>query len=70
MIEALRSFFTRHVSPGEPGEAPHDLQHRLGLAACALLLEMAYADDEFSAAEREHIERSLAAHLDLEPARV
>jgi len=39
----------------------------LHLAACALLLDIAYADGEFSAPEREHIERSLQRHFALSP---
>jgi uncharacterized tellurite resistance protein B-like protein len=42
---------------------PPDLQ----VAACALLLELAHADDEFSADERRHIEDALARHFGLSP---
>lgn len=37
------------------------------LAACALLLEIAYADGEFSAPERKHVEDVLARHFGLAP---
>ncbi|MEO5580919.1 MAG: TerB family tellurite resistance protein, partial [Gemmatimonadaceae bacterium] len=37
----------------------------LHLAACALLLDIAYADGEFSPLERGHIERSLERHFAL-----
>ena len=70
MIESLRSFFGRHLAPETRGAPASGVDDRLKLAACALLLEMAHADDEFTDAERQHIERSMAAHLDLEPARV
>jgi uncharacterized tellurite resistance protein B-like protein len=36
------------------------------LAACALLLELAHADDEFSPAERAHIESALRRHFGLD----
>jgi len=39
----------------------------LHLAACALLLDIAYADGEFSPEERAHIERSLERHFELPP---
>lgn len=37
----------------------------LHLAACALLLEVAYADGEFSDAERSHLEEVLERHFNL-----
>lgn len=43
---------------------------RLHVAACALLLEVAHADDEFTAEERRHIERALAHHFAVAEARV
>ncbi|MGE5231679.1 MAG: TerB family tellurite resistance protein, partial [Deltaproteobacteria bacterium] len=38
------------------------------LAACALLLELAHADGEFSAPERQHIEGALERHFSLDEA--
>lgn len=38
------------------------------LAACALLLELAHADDEFSPGERTHIESALQRHFGLDDA--
>ena len=35
------------------------------IAACALLLDIAYADGEFAAPEREHLERVLERHFSL-----
>ena len=40
--------------------------HAIHLAACALLLELAYADDEFDDSERTHIEVVLRRHFDLD----
>ena len=37
------------------------------LAACALLLDVAYADGEFSDEERSHLEEVLARHFGLPP---
>ncbi len=45
---------------GQGGPAP------VQVAACALLLELAHADDEFSAAERAHIEDALQRHFGLD----
>lgn len=47
----------------EPGAAV-DAVH---LAACALLLEIAWADGEFSDAERQHLEAVLERHFALPP---
>ena len=41
---------------------------RVQLAACALLLELAHADAEFSAEERQHIEGTLIRHFGLDEA--
>ena len=64
MLEAFRSLF----SPGRPqaGET-RPTSHSLHVAACAMLLELAHADDEFSAEERRHIEEALGRHFDLPP---
>jgi uncharacterized tellurite resistance protein B-like protein len=66
MLESIRSFFTRTVereaAPAAPGPAQPE---RLRIAACALLLELAHADDEFTPDERQHIEEALARHFDL-----
>ncbi|HEU4632003.1 MAG TPA: TerB family tellurite resistance protein [Gemmatimonadaceae bacterium] len=74
MLDAIRALLTgqpaarpTHPSavegaPGAPG-APDPVH----LAACALLLDVAHADGEFSAAERAHLERVLARHFGLAP---
>lgn len=68
MIDAIRRFFSERLAdpasatPGPTSGGPRPAQ----LAACALLLELAHADDEFSAEERSHIESTLARHFGLE----
>ena len=52
--------------PGAPAPAP-PAADPLHLAACALLLEVAHADGEFTAAERTHLEGVLARHFGLAP---
>ena len=49
MLDGIRGFFTAHVAPA----APVASGRRLEVAVCALLLEAAHADADFSAAERE-----------------
>lgn len=47
------------------GNGP-DEQRRLHIAACALLLELAHADDELSDVETAHIEAVLRRHFSLD----
>ncbi|MEE8193461.1 MAG: TerB family tellurite resistance protein, partial [Gemmatimonadales bacterium] len=75
MLDSIKRFFDAHIAPreAEGAPAPDDEPKRdpLALAACALLLELAHADDEFSDDERHHIEEALTRHfaLPLETAR-
>ncbi len=48
---------------GSEGPLP---ERRARLAACALLLELAWADDEFSASEREHLEGTVRRQFGLD----
>lgn len=77
MENRIRSFFERNMElPGSsdggrssPDDgAGDDASERVQLAACALLLELAHADDEFSDVERMHIEAVLRRHFDLQEA--
>lgn len=64
--DAIRSLLGRAPAPSRDTEsagAPDPLH----VAACALLLEVAHADGEFSAAERAHLELVLARHFGLAP---
>ena len=60
MLDTIKRFFARHLaappSTDEPAADASPVRNQLALAACALLLELAHADDEFSEAERRHIE--------------
>lgn len=55
----------RADNDGVDAVAGSGAQRPLHLAACALLLELAHADDEFSEAEATHIEVVLRRHFDL-----
>jgi uncharacterized tellurite resistance protein B-like protein len=68
MLETIRRFFSeRLILAGESStDADPSARHRkVQLAACALLLELAHADDEFSVEERRHIEGTLGRHFGL-----
>jgi uncharacterized tellurite resistance protein B-like protein len=70
MLEAIRRFVRERLgaqdSRAAAGGTPPPSQ--VQLAACALLLELAYADDEFSPEERGHIEATLQRHFGLDEA--
>jgi len=69
MLDAIRSFFTARLAPpraGAPAGPEAGRPPAIHLAACALLLELAYADGEFTAAEQDHIEGALVRHFGLD----
>jgi uncharacterized tellurite resistance protein B-like protein len=72
MIDAIRRFFNERLSDtgGPASDGASDQRARVQLAACALLLELAHADDEFSTEERTHIEGTLARHFGLQESEV
>ena len=72
MLDAIRRFVAgRLLRPEDAGkEAATDQGRRLQLAACALLLELAHADNEFTPEERRHIENTIATHFTLGDAEV
>ena len=70
MLEAIRRFVADRLVGSEPSPAAaaSASPSRVQLAACALLLELAHADGEFSLEERQHIERTLVRHFGLDEA--
>ncbi|HMA16871.1 MAG TPA: TerB family tellurite resistance protein [Thermoanaerobaculia bacterium] len=52
-LDSLRSFFSARKSPRTADLA----RDPIAIAACALLLEIAHADDDFTSEERERIAR-------------
>jgi uncharacterized tellurite resistance protein B-like protein len=70
MFNAVRRFVHQHLSSDHSPESvgEQSAADPVQLAACALLLELAHADGEFSAEEREHIERTLVRHFGLDAA--
>src|SRR5262245_45441402 len=66
MLDAIRTFLARQRHP-DVQSAGHDASHDVQIAACALLLELAHADGEFSDVERARIEDALGRHFSLAP---
>ena len=59
MADSIRRFFDSHIGRDATPvftDRESENRRRLQVAACALLLELAHADDEFSGAERAHID--------------
>jgi uncharacterized tellurite resistance protein B-like protein len=53
--------------PGSGGPSPESEAERVRIAACALLLEIAHSDGEFSDDERRQIEEAVSRHFALAP---
>jgi len=71
MLETIRRFVSERLVGAADAASPSATPggpSRVQLAACALLLELAHADGEFSPEERQHIERTLVRHFGLDEA--
>jgi uncharacterized tellurite resistance protein B-like protein len=70
MRDAIRSFLARHLTGSpHPDAAPAPRGaglDRVQVTACALLLEIAHADGEFSEVERARIEQALERQFGLD----
>ena len=64
MFEAIRAIISGRT-PAATDDTPEGVDP-VQVAACALLLEIAYADGEFSEPERAHLEEILARHFGLD----
>ena len=65
MMESIRQFFMNNMA--EKAEEAEEAQPAdLRLAACALLLELAYADDDFTDGERIHLEGAVRRQFGLD----
>jgi len=69
LLSSIKSFFSKNLEPTSEEtskSADNEPQHDpIPVAACALLLELAHADEEFTDDERRHIEAAMAHHFDL-----
>ena len=68
MLEAIRRFVSERLVGEQVSEPAPSGPRPVELAACALLLELAHADGEFSDEEQRHIERTLVRHFGLDDA--
>ena len=65
MLDSIRKFFQDEVAPTE--EAGSD-ERRIQVATCALMLEIAWADEAFSDQEREMVETLVRSRFGLDEA--
>ena len=59
MADPIRGFFEDQIGPNAPPiytTIEEEERRRVQMAACALLLELAHADDEFTATERAQVD--------------
>jgi len=64
MLDAIRSLFSAKSADAKTMDATPNVDP-VHLAACSLLLEVAYADGVFSPEERAHLEQVLERHFSL-----
>lgn len=66
-LDSIKSIFGARPAGADAPPGPSPDIDPLHLAACALLLEVAYADGEFSPGEKAHLEDVFARHFALPP---
>ena len=67
MLDTIKNFFRSSMSPSTDADAS-DAKKDIRLAACALLLELAHADDEFTDEERSHLQSAVRRQFGLDQA--
>ena len=65
MLDSIKAFFRKTMLP-EPDADEQVRTRDIRLAACALLLELAYADDEFTEDERGHLRSAVRRQYNLD----
>jgi uncharacterized tellurite resistance protein B-like protein len=67
MLSSIKKFFSSSMTPRTDAE-PEAQRKDIRLAACALLLELASADEEFTDDERQHLESAVRRQFGLDSA--
>lgn len=67
MLDSIKNFFSSSMSPPQKSEEA-GTKKDIRLAACALLLELAHADDEFGEEEQQHLESAIRRQYGLDEA--
>ena len=66
MLDAIKTFFSSSMAAEQ--EEEHVQKDDIRLASCALLLEIAYADDEFTEDEEQHLTAAIRRQWGLDEA--
>ena len=66
MLDAIRKLFQDEAAP--TGRPDDDVEHRIRLSTCALLLEIAWADEDFGDEERDAVAALVRERFDLDEA--
>jgi len=66
LVDSIRSLLRPAPSAEATQNSPSEAPNPVHVAACALLLDIAYADGEFAPAERAHLESVLARQFGLD----
>jgi len=64
MIDNIKNFFTEKIDTSDQ-DSPESSDRSVSIATCALLLEMAHADSEFSQSESDNIIAILKSEFDM-----
>ena len=67
MLQSIKNFFRSSMSPA-PQDDDRKARSDLRLAACALLVELAHADSDFTEDERQHLESAIRRQFGLDEA--
>lgn len=65
MLQSIKNFFSSSMSPSQQAD-DEGSRKDIRLAACALLLELANADEEFTDDERQHLEAAVRRQYGLD----
>lgn len=65
MLSKIKDFFQENMATEEKVEDNQSSTDKVAVATCALLLEMAHSDDEFSEIEENEIKRIMKSEFEL-----
>lgn len=65
MLSKIKEFFQENIAIEESDDNSPQSKDKVSIATCALLLEMAYSDEEFSEIEENEIKNIMQSELNL-----
>ncbi len=70
MLSKIKDFFQENMTVEEKVDSESRSSNKVAIATCALLLEMAHSDDEFSEVEENEITKIMQSEFDLSEIKV